>query len=134
MSIRVLVIEDNATNLDLMTYLLRSFGYSASSAQDGVAGLEAAKTGEYDLILTDILMPQLDGFEFAHLLRAEPGLARIPLVAVTALAMTGDRERILASGFDGYISKPIEPQVFKAQIDSFLVERECGESPGHRRQ
>jgi two-component system cell cycle response regulator len=133
-SIRILIIEDNLTNLDLMTYLLRAFGYSISSAQDGLAGLEAAKAGHYDLILTDILMPQLDGFEFARRLKAEPGLARTPLVAVTALAMTGDRERILASGFDGYISKPIEPQAFKAQIESLLREHEHGESPGHRRQ
>jgi CheY-like chemotaxis protein len=133
-STRVLVIEDNPANLDLMTYLLRAFGYHTSSAQDGIAGLEAAKTGEYDIILTDILMPQLDGFEFARLVKAEPGLADTPLVAVTALAMTGDRERILASGFDGYISKPIEPQAFKAQIESVLSERERGKSPGHRRQ
>jgi CheY-like chemotaxis protein len=133
-SIRVLVIEDNPNNLDLMTYLLRAFGYDTSSAQDGIAGLEAAKTGEYDIILTDILMPQLDGFEFARLVKAEPALAAIPLVAVTALAMTGDRERILASGFDGYISKPIEPQAFKSQIESLLSERERGKSPGHRRQ
>jgi CheY-like chemotaxis protein len=131
-SVRILIVEDNATNLDLMTYLLRSFGYSTSSAQDGLAGLEAAKTGQYDLILTDILMPRLDGFEFAHRLKGEPGLARTPLVAVTALAMTGDRERILASGFDGYISKPIEPQAFKAQIESLLSERDRGKSSDHR--
>jgi two-component system cell cycle response regulator len=133
-SIRILVIEDNATNLDLITYLLRSFGYGTASARDGISGLDAAKNGEYDLILTDILMPQLDGFEFARLVKAEPGLAHTPLVAVTALAMTGDRERILASGFDGYISKPIEPQTFKAQIESLLSEHGCGDSPSHRRR
>lgn len=129
MSARVLVIEDNAANLELMTYLLGAFGYTASSAMDGLSGLEAAKTGEYDLILTDILMPELDGYEFAQRLKADSNLARIPLVAVTALAMIGDRERIIAAGFDGYISKPIDPQKFVAQVESFLAKSTHGQSP-----
>ncbi len=131
MSAQVLLIEDNAANLELMTYLLGASGYNTSSAIDGFTGLEAAKTGEYDLILTDILMPQLDGYEFARRCKADSHLARIPLVAVTALAMIGDRERIFAAGFDGYISKPIDPHKFVAQVASFLASRGSGKS-SHR--
>lgn len=121
MSARVLVIEDNATNLDLITYLLRALGYDVECETDGKAGLETALAGEYDLVLSDILMPGMDGFEFARRFKAEPSIARTPLVAVTALAMTGDREKILRAGFDGYIAKPIDPQKFAAQIASFVV-------------
>lgn len=131
MSAHVLVIEDNVTNLDLITYLLRAFGYEVSSETDGLAGLEAARTAGYDLVLADILMPGLDGYEFARRFKADDKLAGTPLVAVTALAMTGDREKILASGFDGYIPKPIDPQKFAAQIESFLMRNARGQSSRH---
>lgn len=120
MSARILLIEDNATNLDLMTYLLRAFGYDVTTATDGVAGLEKALSEPYDLVLTDILMPQMDGYEFARRFRQDARLSETPLVAITALAMTGDREKILAHGFDGYIAKPIDPKHFRAQIAAFL--------------
>src|SRR5579864_3894994 len=110
MAARILVVEDNRANLDLMLYLLRAFGHDAQGVTDGSAGLEAAKAGEHDLVLADVLMPGLDGYELARRLKADPRLAQKPLVAVTALAMVGDRERVLASGFDGYVTKPIEPQ------------------------
>lgn len=121
MSARVLVIEDNATNLDLITYLLRALGYEVECETDGKSGLENALCGHYDLVLSDILMPDMDGFELARRFKAEPRIAKTPLIAVTALAMTGDREKILRAGFDGYISKPIEPQKFAGQISSFLT-------------
>lgn len=123
MSARILVIEDNAANLDLITYLLRAFGYDVSCETDGKSGLENALGGGYDLVLSDILMPDMDGFEFARRFKADTRMARTPLIAVTALAMTGDREKILRAGFDGYISKPIDPQKFAGQISSFLVGR-----------
>jgi two-component system, cell cycle response regulator len=131
MSAHVLVIEDNLTNLDLITYLLRAFGYEVSSETDGLAGLEAARTGDYDLVLADILMPGLDGYELARRFKADDKLATTPLVAVSALAMTGDREKILASGFDGYIPKPIDPQKFAAQIEPFLTRSTHGENSRH---
>ena len=131
MSTRVLLIEDNATNLELMTYLLDAFGYTTTCASDGIAGLEAAQSGEFDLVLTDILMPQLDGWELARAFKRDSRLARIPLVAVTALAMTGDRERIMDAGFDGYISKPIDPQCFRDQIEAILAKGRHGQSSGH---
>lgn len=131
MSARIFVVEDNPTNLDLITYVLRAFGYEVSSAMDGITGLQAAQDGDFDLILVDILMPGLDGYEFARRFHSDSGSRKTPLIAVTALAMAGDKEKILSSGFDGYISKPIDPQSFGAQIESFLKGSGDGESSRH---
>jgi len=117
---RILVIDDNPANLDLMLYLLRAFGHDAVGASDGLAGYEAATSGEYALILTDILMPGIDGYEIARRMKGDVRFVTTPLVAVTALAMAGDRERIDAAGFDGYITKPIEPTSFVSQIERHL--------------
>jgi CheY-like chemotaxis protein len=117
---RILVIDDNPANLDLMLYLLRAFGHDAVGASDGLSGYELAKSGEYALVLTDILMPGIDGYELARRMKGDARFATIPLVAITALAMAGDRERIHAAGFDGYITKPIEPTSFVAQIERHL--------------
>lgn len=120
---RILVVDDNATNLDLVLYLLRAFGYRAEGVGDGIAGLTAARSGSFALVLTDVLMPGIDGYELARRLKANEGLASIPLVAVTALAMPEDHERIMRAGFDGYISKPIDPQTFVSQVESYLSRR-----------
>lgn len=117
---RILIIEDNAANLDLMHYLLTAFGHEPLAATDGLAGLEAAARERPDLILCDLQLPGLDGFEVARRLKADPLLGRVPLVAVTAYAMVGDRERILAAGFDGYLPKPIAPETFGQQVAVFL--------------
>jgi two-component system cell cycle response regulator len=119
MTARVLVVEDNPANLQLMLYLLRAFGHEATAAQDGVSGLSCAQTTRFDLILCDVQMPGIDGYEFARRFKAGPGL-RPPLVAVTALAMVGDKEKLIAGGFDGYISKPITPETFVSEIECFL--------------
>lgn len=118
---RILVVDDNQANLDLMLYLLRAFGHQVEGRSDGIAGYAAAKSGEFALVLTDILMPGIDGYELARRLKSDARLAATPLIAVTALAMAGDRERIAAAGFDGYIAKPIEPQTFVAQIEGYLT-------------
>jgi two-component system cell cycle response regulator len=131
MSATILVIEDNRENLDLITYLLGAFGYNVESATDGTSGLERAMNGSYDLVLTDILMPKLDGYALARKFKADPRLVTTPLVAITALAMTGDRDKILSAGFDGYISKPIEPQRFAEEIKSFLASSERGANSRH---
>lgn len=120
---RILVIDDNSANLDLMLYLLRAFGHDAVGASDGVAGYEAAKSAGYALVLTDILMPGIDGYEIARRMKGDARLATTPLIAITALAMASDRERIDAAGFDGYITKPIEPTNFVAQIERYLPRR-----------
>jgi two-component system cell cycle response regulator len=117
---RILIVEDNPENLELMRYLLQAFGHEPLVAADGLAGLAAARRDAPDLILCDIHMPGLDGHGVLAGLRRDPRLARIPVLAVTALAMIGDRGKLLAAGFDGYIGKPIEPEKFVAEVESFL--------------
>jgi CheY-like chemotaxis protein len=120
---RILIIEDNAANLELMEYLLCAFGHTTLSALDGQSGLTRAVEERPDLIICDILLPYLDGYEVAHRLKTNPVCRAIPAVAVTSLAMVGDRDRVLEAGFDGYITKPIEPETFVPQIESFLLSR-----------
>jgi two-component system cell cycle response regulator len=116
---RILVVDDNRSNVALAVYLLRAFGCETAFAYDGAAGLAALRERKYDAVLVDLLMPGMDGYEFARRVRTEFASA-IPLVAVTALAMAGDRERVLAGGFDGYIAKPIDPATFAGEVASLL--------------
>lgn len=120
MPARVLIVEDNATNLYLMRYLLEAYGHEVTAASDAAAGLEALEKRRFDIILADILMPRVDGFEFMRRAKAAAGDAP-PIIAVTALAMVGNREQILESGFDGYIAKPISPETFVGEVDAFLT-------------
>jgi two-component system cell cycle response regulator len=103
-----------------MVYLLTAFGHETIQALDGAKGVEVAQREHPDLILLDIHMPRMDGYEVANQLRRDSQCCRIPLVAVTALAMVGDRERILASGFNGYIPKPIDAELFLSQINAYI--------------
>jgi len=119
MGARVLVIEDNAANLELMTYLLTAFGHAPEGVRDGRQGVDAVLRRSFDLVVCDIQLPELDGFEVAQAIRRGGGSAT-PLVAVTAFAQVGDRERVLAAGFDGYISKPIVPETFVQQVEAYL--------------
>ncbi len=126
---RILVIEDNPTNLQLVVYLLRAFGHEVTGATDGGEGIDIARRDIPDLVLLDIHMPKMDGYEVGSRLRNEPGCRTIPIVAVTALAMVGDREKLLAAGFDGYIPKPIEPETFSAKVQEFLYGKSKLRSP-----
>jgi CheY-like chemotaxis protein len=119
-SSRILVIEDDATNLEVVSYLLGAFGYLVVAARDADEALEIARRERPDLILCDIQLPGEGGMDLAARLRADAALRRTPIVAVTALAMVGDRERILNAGFDGYISKPIFPESFIETIRRYL--------------
>jgi two-component system, cell cycle response regulator len=120
MSARILVIEDNPASLDLMVYLLEAFGYTALRARDGLQGIAVARDEKPDLILCDIQLPAADGHEVCRQLKSDIRMRSVPLLAVTAYAMVGDREKLLAEGFNGYISKPIQPQIFIEQIGPFL--------------
>jgi two-component system cell cycle response regulator len=120
MGARILVIEDNPANLELMRYVLGAFGHTVVTAIDGDEGIAAARRERPDLIVCDLQLPGIDGFEVVRRLNADPAFARVPLIAVTAYAMVGDRERVLAAGFDDYIAKPIEPQSFVDRVDGFL--------------
>jgi two-component system cell cycle response regulator len=117
---RFLVVEDNPENLDLMVYLLRAFGHTVEQATDGEKGVTALAAGEFDIVVCDLQLPVLSGFEVLERIRADPRLRGMRVIAVTALAMVGDRERILARGFDGYLAKPIDPRTFVKQLESFL--------------
>lgn len=112
----------------MAAYLLRMSGYEVSTARDGAAGLQCARTAHFDLVMSDILMPNMDGYELARRFKADAALAKTPLIAVTALAMRGDRERIIDAGFDGYISKPIDPPRFLGEIRRYLTESKNGQS------
>ena len=123
MAVRVLLIEDNRPSLELMSYLLHAFGHTPMEARDGVAGLEAMRRERPDLVVCDIDLPKLDGYSLAGRAKADPELRDIPLVAVTALAMVGDRDRALRAGFDGYMGKPIEPETFVQELERYLSAR-----------
>src|SRR5437899_70608 len=103
-----------------MSYLLNAYGHTVLTAVDGCEGIEASRRERPDLIVCDVQLPDMDGYEVARWLKSEPELRTIPLVAVTALAMVGDRDRVLAAGFDGYIPKPIAPETFVAELEKFL--------------
>jgi CheY-like chemotaxis protein len=119
--VRILVIEDNQANLDLTLYLLRAFGHTAYPATDGVEGVEAAAREKPDLVICDIHMPKLDGYGVVAQLKSDPLMSSVPVIALTALAMVGDPDRVLKTGFDGYISKPIDPETFVQQIETWLT-------------
>ncbi|MFL6658097.1 MAG: EAL domain-containing protein [Massilia sp.] len=120
MSARILIIEDNPTNMELMVYLLTAFGYTPLTANDGILGVDTARQTNPDLIICDIHLPKLDGYGVVAALKKDEALRHIPVLAVTALAMVGDRERLLAAGFNGYIGKPIEPDTFVSQLEAYL--------------
>lgn len=120
---RILVVEDNAASLEAMTYLLEAFDYGVLAARTGAQALAMAARERPDLILCDFHLPDMDGLEVARRLKADPALGAIPLLAVTASAMVGDRDRIMRGGFDGYFSKPIFPERFIADMEAYLVRR-----------
>jgi two-component system cell cycle response regulator len=128
MGAHVLVIEDNDANLELMTYLLRAFGHAPEAARDGRQGIEMAVQGAFDVVICDMQLPEHDGFEVADAIRRRCGHS-VPLVAVTAFAQVGDRERVLAAGFDGYISKPIVPETFVRQVEAFIAAARSAGAP-----
>jgi two-component system cell cycle response regulator len=103
-----------------MAMLLEQAGHTVTSAGDGADGLRLALDSRPDLVISDLRLPALDGYAVAHALKAAPGCARMPLVAVSALLHEGDRERVRAAGFDGYLCKPIEPASFVAEVEAFL--------------
>ena len=103
-----------------MSVLLKTQDYRIVWAQDGRDGIEKALESKPDLILLDIQLPVMDGYEVARQLRSNPELIKVPIIAVTSYAMSGDREKALEAGCDGYIEKPIDPDTFLAQVNKYL--------------
>ncbi len=116
----ILIIEDNEQNLYLTRFILEQRGYKTLEARDGPAGITLAQASPPDLILLDIQLPEMDGYAVAKNLRNIASLHTVPIVAVTSYAMVGDREQVLASGCDGYIEKPINPDTFINEIEAYL--------------
>jgi two-component system, cell cycle response regulator DivK len=116
----ILLIEDNEQNLYLATFLLEQNGLTVVPARSGPEGIELAGRIQPALIILDIQLPQMDGYAVAQGLKQNPALKDVPIVAVTSYAMVGDRERALEAGCTGYIEKPINPDTFKTQIETYL--------------
>jgi len=117
----VLMVEDNAANMKLGKFLLESVGHSVLTATDAEAGLAIARHEKPDLILMDIQLPGMDGLEATAQLKRDEATRSIPVIALTALAMKGDEERIRAAGCDGYVAKPISYREFLATIAGQLA-------------
>jgi two-component system cell cycle response regulator DivK len=117
---RILVIEDTPDNRQIMRDLLTSVGYTLIEAEDGVAGVAAAIAHVPDLILMDIQLPGIDGYEATRRIKANPATAAIPIIAVTSYALSGDEAKALAAGCDGYIAKPFSPRQLLAKVREIL--------------
>ncbi|QXO96149.1 response regulator [Methanospirillum purgamenti] len=119
---KILVIEDNEQNMYLMHFLLESNGYTVIEALNGQVGIQKAIDEHPDVILLDIQLPEMDGYQIAKILRKTPDIDTIPIIAVTSYAMAGDREKILTAGATDYIEKPINPATFVDEIKIHLKE------------
>lgn len=117
---RILAVEDTPHNLELMTYLLEAHGHTVVGAATATGALALARAEPPDLIILDLQLADANGFQVLATIRADAGLQHVPTVAVTAYAMLGDRDHALAAGFDGYLTKPIDPRSFARSIDAHL--------------
>lgn len=120
MTVKILCIEDNPQQLRLIRKILQGGGFSLIEAVDGLSGVQLASQEKTDLILMDINLPDIDGLEATARIKANPMLAKIPIVALTANAMYGDEERALAAGCDGYMVKPVSRMVLIERVKQFL--------------
>lgn len=116
-----LVIEDNVDNMELITFILEAHGYRTLRATTGQEGIDLALAGAPDFVLLDIQLPDMDGADALRVIRDHPAGNRLPIIAVTSYAMSGDRERLLAAGCNGYIEKPIDPLLVINQIQGILA-------------
>ena len=125
MNRRILLIEDTPHHRYLACFLLRARGWEVIEAEDGPDGLRVAADVAPAVILLDIQLPGMDGYEVARRLRANPSLAEVPIIAVTSYAMPGDREQCLAAGCTGYIEKPIDPEHFAEEVERYHAETDA---------
>jgi CheY-like chemotaxis protein len=117
---RILLVEDNPMNRRVSEFLLKAQGYIVDEARDGQEALDKVKTQLPDLILMDLQLPGLDGFAATKIIKQDDATKKIPIDALTAYAMSGDEERALEAGCDGYITKPIDPDEFHKVVASYL--------------
>ncbi len=117
---RVLVVDDTEANIHLMRFILEKNGFEVIEARSGTEGVELAVQEKPDLVLMDIQLPDIDGLEATKRIRASDANGNIPIIALTSYAMPGDRERMIAAGCTGYISKPIDVKAFIIEIEKYL--------------
>lgn len=120
---KILLVEDNEMNRDMLSRRLQRKGYEVALAVDGLQGVEMALSGSYDLILMDMSLPELDGWEATRRVREAPNGKAIPIIALTAHAMSGDREKAMAAGCNEYDTKPVELDRLLAKIEALLPRR-----------
>ena len=118
--VRILLVEDNEMNRDMLSRRLERKGFEVTMAVDGLQGVEKARAGGYDLILMDMSLPEIDGWEATRQLRAAPETKSVPIIALTAHAMAGDRDRALEAGCNDYDTKPIELARLLGKIEALL--------------
>lgn len=119
----ILIVDDDAKNRKLLTDVLQAGGHATLTAANGAHAIELARSAKPNLILMDVQMPLIDGLAAVKALKADRATRRIPVIAITALAMHGDRERMLAAGFDGYLKKPISIKELRAEVNRRLAEQ-----------
>ena len=117
---RILLVEDNPMNRRVSEFLLKAQGYLVDEARDGQEALDKVKANPPDLILMDLQLPGLDGFAATKKIKQDSSTRHIPVVALTAYAMSGDAERAIQAGCDGYITKPIDPDEFHKTVAGYL--------------
>lgn len=120
MSKKILVVEDQEDNRQILRDLLASAGFMMVEAGDGAAGVEAAAAERPDLILMDIQLPVMDGYEATRRIKADPALKSIPVIVVTSYALSGDEDKARAAGCDGYVTKPYSPRQLLAKVREYL--------------
>ena len=120
MSKRILVVEDTENNRRILNDLLTNAGFDVIEATDGEKGVAMATQGQPDLILMDIQLPVVDGYEATRRIKSNPALRKIPVIAVTSYALSGDEAKARAAGCEGYIAKPFSPRVILAKVREFL--------------
>ncbi len=117
---KILLVEDNEMNRDMLSRRLARRGYDVAVAVDGKEGIDKAQSGNFDLVLMDMSLPEIDGWEATRQLRAQPATEKLPIIALTAHAMAGDREKALEAGCDDYDTKPIEFERLLSKIEALL--------------
>jgi two-component system cell cycle response regulator DivK len=122
MSKRILVVEDQEDNRAILRDLLSMAGYELIEAGDGAEGVELARRERPDLILMDIQLPVIDGYEATRRIKGEPALKSIPIIAVTSYALSGDEAKARAAGCDGYVTKPFSPRDLLARVREYIPE------------